>query len=171
MIPMASVELTRTRFSRRSAAITNQRHPILGDGRDGVGAVAKQRDLAKQIAFAKGVEKSVLSVDDAPGFDGSLVDQVGFAPRRIALPEDHRAWLEGPHFRMMWPITVVIPSIGIIRRLVEPRHVRTPGGGGGGRQPHQETPPVGQTRTPSGSALSLVNLPPVSIQGRMHRSE
>src|SRR5262249_61273164 len=26
-----------------------------------------------------------------------LVDQVGFAPRGIALPEDHRGWIEGPH--------------------------------------------------------------------------
>lgn len=149
----------------------HQRHPILGDGRDGVGAVAKERDLAKQIAFAESVEKPVLSIDDAPGFDGSLVDQVGFAPRRIALPEDHRAWIEGPHLRIIGPATVVIPSIGMIRRLVELRHVKTPGGGDGGRQPYQAIPAVGQTCTPRDSVSSLVNFPPVSPQGRRHRAE
>jgi hypothetical protein len=65
-----------------------------GDSGDRVGSIAEQGHLTQQVALAESVQDSLLSVNPAPRLDGTLMDQVGFALRLIAFPEDHISGLE-----------------------------------------------------------------------------
>src|SRR4029434_10559377 len=65
-----------------------------GDSGDRVGSIAEQGHLTQQVALAQSVQDSLLSVNTAPRLDDNLMDQVGFALRLIAFPEDHISGLE-----------------------------------------------------------------------------
>src|SRR5258705_939076 len=67
---------------------------LRGDRGDRVGSVTEQGHLTQQVALDEGVQDPLLSVDATPRLDRALMDQIGFALRLIAFPEDHISGLE-----------------------------------------------------------------------------
>ena len=64
------------------------------DSGDRVGSIAEQGHLTQQVALYESVQDPLLSVNPAPRLDRTLMDQIGFALRLIAFPEDYISGLE-----------------------------------------------------------------------------
>jgi hypothetical protein len=69
-------------------------HVLHGDSGDRVGSIAEQGYLTQQITLDESFQDPLLSVNPATCLDRTLMDQIGFALRLIAFPEDHIAALE-----------------------------------------------------------------------------